>query len=197
MKSEQRLGFASCLALILFCATASAGPLSGGRPARPSEPPARSGSAASRGATKPTGKNMSDQQTANVQKLQSDLAAIKSGWAVTEEQKTAVKNSLMAVADGATKPSEESVTALADSLSSALADEQLTNKEKAQLASCVETVLKSANIPQAEVEALANSTYEMLVATGVSKEEASAVAQDLKAIGAELKKNASAAAAAR
>jgi hypothetical protein len=171
------------LALVI-ASSVFAGPLGGGGGMR-SAPQARSGS-------RTAGQNMSEQQKSNVQKLQSDLAAIKAGSNVTDAQKQDLKNSLVALADGATKPSEESVTALANSLSAAFADKTLTTPEKAQITKNVEAVLKSANIPQSEVEALAASAQAVLIASGVSKADAQTVANDLRAISAELKAKAAA-----
>ncbi len=188
------------LAVLLSVGSAPlpAGPLSGGsRPerTRPAAPPERSRTRPESAPAKPAGENLSEQQKANLQALQADLAAIKSGWAVTPEQKTAVRNSLAAIADGATKPSEASVSALADSLTTALSDQTVSMQEKAQITKNVQAVLQSANIPAEEVEALIASTSALLTATGVSKDEATAVADDLRAIAAEIKASASAAAA--
>lgn len=186
------------LALLVATVPAFAGPLGGGggnRPAPTGSHLANAKAKARSAAENHTaGQNMSDQQKANVQKLQSDLASIKAGSTVTEAQKQAVKDSLTALADGAVKPSEESVIALADSLTTALADEDLTPQEKIQIANSVEAVLTSANISQAEVEALVASTQALLVASGVTREEARTVADDLRAIGIELRANATAAA---
>jgi hypothetical protein len=181
----------------------SAGPLGGARPERTRTADApertRSRSSGAEGAatarSKPTGENLSEQQKTNLQTLQADLAAIKAGSTVTSEQKVAVKTSLAAIADGATKPSEESVAALSDSLTNALSDQSVSAQEKAQITKSVQAVLQSANVPQAEVGALLASTSALLTASGLTKAEVEAVANDLRAIAAELKANASAVAA--
>ncbi|MFA6962871.1 MAG: hypothetical protein WC205_19100 [Opitutaceae bacterium] len=170
---------------ILITATvpAFAGPLGGGGGTRKANAQARL-------ENHTQGQNLSAQQQANVQKLQSDLTTIKAGSTVTDTQKQAVKDSLSAIADGAVKPSEESVTALADSLSTALAEQSVSPQEKATIVKNVQAVLTSANISQAEVENLVASTQDLLVASGVTKEDAQTVATDLRAIGTELKTNA-------
>ncbi|MBU0896686.1 MAG: hypothetical protein KKB76_03610, partial [Candidatus Omnitrophica bacterium] len=47
---------------------------------------------------------MSDTQKENINKLKTDLMNIKEGSEVTEAQKEAFKNDLLAIADGATRP---------------------------------------------------------------------------------------------
>ncbi len=67
----------------------------------------RTGAEASGGArtgNKPSGSHISETQQKNIQKLTSDLQAIKQGSQVTPEMKQALKNDLMAMAEGATKP---------------------------------------------------------------------------------------------
>ena len=138
----------------------------------------------------PTGQNLTVDQKANLQHLQTDLNAIKAGSTVTPEQKTAVADSLAAVADGATRPSDESITALANSLTTATADGNLTPKEKKQLSENIEAVLNSPGIPPEEVAALVSSTEALLTASGVSKEDAETLANDMRAIGEEIQANA-------
>ena len=71
-----------------------------------------------------------------------------------------------------------------------MADGKVSSTEKAQIAGAVQTVLASAGVPQAEVEALVANAQSILVSSGVSKETATQIANDLKAIGAEAKANA-------
>ncbi len=69
---------------------------------------------------KPTGNNMSAAQKQNITKLKNDLNAIQSGSQVTDVQKEALKNDLMALCDGATKPDEAMVQKLANDLAEAM-----------------------------------------------------------------------------
>lgn len=130
---------------------------------------------------------MSETQQQNLNQLRADLAGIREGSNVTPEQKNDLKNSLMTLADGATKSSAASVEALSSSLQSALADQTLTNLEKAQLASCVQEVLNSANIPPDEVSAVIEDARAILESADVSEDEIQQVVNDLKSIAAELK----------
>lgn len=117
-----------------------------------------------------------------VQKLASDLEGIKSGSQVTQAQKDDLKNSLTAMADGATKPDPVLVEDLSSDLSSALSDGNLSTKEMAQLSSDLEKVMNSANIPMSEVQAAIVSAQTLLTASGVDKADVQLVVADLQAI---------------
>lgn len=128
-------------------------------------------------------------QQQNIQKLEDDLNAIKANSQVTEQQKQDLKNSLYALAEGATKPDKATVDKLATDLSSALADGNFSNQEKAQLANDLETVMNSANIPAEEVEAAITSITAILKSSNISKEDVAVIKTDLQNIAAERKVN--------
>lgn len=134
--------------------------------------------------------SMSAQQKENVAQLKGDLQAIKAGSTVTEEQKTALANSLAACVEGAQKPSKSSVQTLANSLSSAMTDGNITAAEKATISQSVQAVLASAGVSSAEVDALIKSAQDVFIAAGVTQADAQKIANDLKAIASELKSNA-------
>lgn len=159
----------------------------GGRGPRTTE-----GTAAARTgeASKPTGQNLSPTQQQNIQKLQADLNAIKQGSQVTAEQKLALKNDLMAMADGATKPDTALVQQLANDLAEAVADGKIYNKEKAQLSNDLYKVMNSANIPAEEVNQAISDAQAILTASSVTKADVQTIVSDLKAIGTEAKKHA-------
>jgi hypothetical protein len=135
---------------------------------------------------------MSAQQQTNVQTLSNDLNAIKSGSQVTPEQKQALSESLIAMADGATKPSQASVDALSADLSEAMTDGNLSNKEKMQLSNDLAEVMNSANIPKSEVDAAIADAQAVLTASGVDKADVQEIAGDLQAIAKEGQANATA-----
>lgn len=135
------------------------------------------------------GSRMSETQQQNVQKLKSDLQSIKQGSQVTPEQKQALKNDLMAMADGATKPDPALTQQLANDLSQAMSDGKLAASEKAKLAKDLEAVMNSANIPMSEVQAAISDAQAILAASGVTQSEVQTVANDMKAIAAEAQKN--------
>ncbi|MBI3271020.1 MAG: hypothetical protein HYZ53_18600 [Planctomycetes bacterium] len=129
---------------------------------------------------------VSDQQQANLKKLGSDLQALQGDSEVTDAQVQALKSSLRAMADGATKPSQESVNKLATDLSAALDDGSLSTKEQAQLVFDLQTVLNSAHIPPAEVQAAIADAQAILKASNVDSSDVQLIASDLQAIYASM-----------
>ncbi len=133
---------------------------------------------------------MSPAQQQNLDQLKTDLTSIRAGSGVTEAQKQKLADDVMSAAQGATKPSQASVTKLTSDLQSALGDSSLSYKEKAQLGDDVSAVLNSAGISQSEVEAIIQDAEDILRAANVSQQEIDAVVSDLEAIAAEARKNA-------
>lgn len=144
---------------------------------------------AEKSGNKPTGAHMSETQQQNIQKLTSDLQAIKQGSQVTPEMKQALKNDLMAMADGATKPDQALVQKLADDLADAMSDGNISNAEKAKLTNDLYAVMNSANIPASEVNQAIADAQVILAASGVTKQDVQTIANDMKAIVAEFQKN--------
>lgn len=142
-----------------------------------------------RSGNKPTGAHISETQQQNIQKLTSDLQAIKQGSQVTPEMKQALKNDLMAMVDGATKPDQALVQKLADDLADAMSDGNISNAEKAKLTNDLYAVMNSASIPAAEVNQAIADAQVILAASGVTKQDAQTIANDMKAIVAEFQKN--------
>ena len=138
---------------------------------------------------KPNGSHMSEAQQKNIQKLTSDLQAIKKGSQVTPEMKQALKNDLMAMAEGATKPDQALVQKLADDLADAMSDGNISASEKAKLTNDLYAVMNSANIPASEVNQAVADAQVLLAASGVDKQDVQTIANDMKAIVAEFQKN--------
>ena len=136
---------------------------------------------------KPT---ISPQQQANLQKIQSDLLALKGQSQVTTEQKTKMATDLQTLAEGTVKPSQESVQKLSNDLSQAMADSSLSKSEQAKLMQDVTAVLNSANIPPAELKTVIADAQAILGASGVDQDDVKLIVSDLQAIGKELQKNA-------
>lgn len=139
---------------------------------------------------KPSGANLTPTQQQNIQKLQADLQAIKQGSQVTPQQKQALKNDLLAMAEGATKPDAALVQQLANDLADAMADGSIDSKEKAKLANDLQKVMNSANIPPEEVNQAIADAQATLTASGVDKSDVQTIVNDLKAIATEAKNNA-------
>ena len=149
------------------------------QPAKLATPPAQA---------PPNTPKINEAQQQNVSQLVADLKTIKSGSAVAPQQKQQIKKDLLAGADGAKKPSQESVTKLANDLSAAWADQKLSPQEQAFLAKNLNAVMNSANIPAAESQGALNSAQTILKYSGISKDDAQKLINDLKAIASELQK---------
>ncbi len=134
---------------------------------------------------------MSQQQEQNLTQLQQDLAALKAGSQVTDQQKQDLAGSMSTLVQGTTKPDPASVAQLSSHLSDAIADGNLTKKEQAQLAQDVAVVLNSANIPPSEVQAVIADVEEILISSGVSRADVAVIVSDLEAISQELQSNVS------
>jgi len=151
-------------------------------PARPAAPPAPAIAPAS-----PNTPKLSATRQQNINQLAADLKTIKSK-SVTPEQKQELKKDLLAAAEGAKKPSSDSVTKLANDLSAVWADQKLSAQDQAFLAKDLNTVLNSANISAAESQGALNSAQTILKYSGISKDDGQKIVSDLKAIAAELQK---------
>lgn len=124
----------------------------------------------------------------NVDKLKSDLSAIQGKSQVTPAMKQQLANDLMAMCDGATKPSQASVQKLANDLADAIADKKISPAEMAKLTADLNKVLNSAGISMDEFNAVVSDAKAILTASGVTKSDVQLIVSDLQAIGAELKK---------
>jgi polyhydroxyalkanoate synthesis regulator phasin len=180
----------SLVVLVLFVFAVS---IHAQRPQRRPAPPAPSPDVERKAAEPATKERSGERPSApdSVTQLADDLAAIKSGSNVTKEQKEALANDLIAMADGATKPDKALVDELVADLYAALDDGELSTKEAKKLASDIEDVMNSANIPKSEVDKAIADAKAILLASGVTKADAQVIVEDLQAIAAELQGNAS------
>jgi hypothetical protein len=124
-----------------------------------------------------------------IDKLQTDLTAIKAGAPVTPEQKQELQNDFLTLSKGATKPSKDAVTKLANDLSAALANKNVSAKDQALLAKAINVVMNNGNLSPAQAQAFVTTAQNSLKASGVTESEAQTVASDLKAIVTELQKS--------
>jgi hypothetical protein len=108
---------------------------------------------------------------------------------VTQAQKDTLKNDLTGMAKGASRPDPALTQQLSNDLSQAMADSQISGKEKAKLMSDVEAVMNSANISAAQVNQAIADAQAILTASGMSQAEAQVIVNDLKAIATEAQKN--------
>lgn len=152
----------------------------GAAPAAPAPPAPATGAAA-------PSQNLTPQQAVLV-RLQSDMGAIKT--TPTEEQKQKLARDLAATAMGTGKPTQASVTKLANSLAAALGEKTLPPDKRGRLLQDLHGALNGANLPATQMADIVSDTQAVFQANGVSRNNAAAVATDLKAVVAEIQKQA-------
>jgi hypothetical protein len=138
----------------------------------------------------PTGpRTMDPAQQQLVDKVQSDLFAIKPDAPVSPEQKQNLGTDFLTLSKGVAKPSKESVDKLAADLAAALSGKNVTVKEHAQLARAINIVMNNGNVTLAQAQTFVTATQKILQAGGVGEADVTTVVADLKAIVTDLQKN--------
>jgi hypothetical protein len=123
----------------------------------------------------------------SVAKLRTDLTAIKANAKVTAEQKQQITRDLIAVAHGASKPSQPTAANLADGLSAAFAEKLLADKDCSRLLSNLAAVLNPARIQPAQMQAIYADIQAIFQANGMARKDAVKIVEQVKAVGAEAK----------
>ncbi len=121
-------------------------------------------------------------------KLQTDLAAIKVDAQVTPAQKQQLARDFMALAQGARKPSPAAANKLAEDVSAALAQKPLTDGTRSRLSQNLNAALNPGNIPATQMQEIVSDVQAIFQVSGLPRKDAVAIADDVKAIAAELQK---------
>jgi len=124
----------------------------------------------------------------SVAKLRASLTAIKADSLVTAEQKQQIGRDLMALAQGAHKPSAATAANLADGLVSAFATKPLPEKDCRRLLSDLAAVFNPAKIQPAQMQAIYADIQAIFQANGMVRREAVKLADQVKAVGVETQK---------
>ena len=132
---------------------------------------------------------LSETQRDNIHTLLSDLRAIRSESEVTPEQFEQVRSSLSALAEGATRPDRLLMLELIRDGREALSDGELSDTEREQLALGPDAVLESANIPEAERDAVIANIESIINTSGLTPEDIQTIAVDISAIRTEFLNN--------
>lgn len=122
--------------------------------------------------------------TASIAKIQANIATIKTKPEATTEQKQKFGTDMYAAAAGS-KPSEEAVRKLADSLATAIANTKMASADQNKLARDLYALLNSAT-PPAQTPALIDDAKEILLVSGVAKGATQTVGKDLNAVAASM-----------
>jgi len=124
----------------------------------------------------------------SIAKLRADLVSIKPNAPVTAEQKQQITRDLIAVAQGANKPSQPTAANLAGSLAAAFADKPLADKDLSRLMSDLAAVLNPAKIQSSQMQAIYADVQAIFQANGMARKEAVKILDQVKAVGAEAQK---------
>lgn len=126
-------------------------------------------------------------QAQSIAKIKTDLAGFKTGSIATAEQKQQFIKDL-AVAARAAKPSLPTVTKFVDGLIAGLSEATLTAEQQARLAQDIDAVLNSKPLPASQFEAIIADVQAIMQVGSVKRTAATAIANDLKAIGTEVRR---------
>jgi hypothetical protein len=154
-------------------------------------PPAQSPAKAP---TAPAAKPATTSPVTNAQqgtgKILADIAGIKVGAPVTQNQKTQFMKDMGAAVRGTTKPSFPTVAKFVNELTAALAEKALGAPEQSRLAQDIEAVLNSATMPLTQFDAVIADAQAILQVGDVRRAAALVIANDLRAVGQEVRRSA-------
>ena len=151
-----------------------------GAPAAPAAP------APGIAAPKPAAATTATPAQAAAARLQADLAVLKAGTPATADQKQKITRDLAASATGSAKPSAPAVSKLANDLAASAA--AVPAPERSRLVQDLTAVLNASNFQGKQIEAIVTDVQAIFQANGVARSAAVAVADDAKAIAAEIQK---------
>ena len=137
-------------------------------------------------ATPPAG--MSQAQQALVDRLETDLKALKPGVAATGQNKLGLQTDIESLAKGANKASKTNTAKLAADLADALADKAVTAKDLGQLSKFINIVMNCAASSLRQGQAFVTAAQTVLKSSGVNDASVKAIGADLTAIISEIQK---------
>jgi hypothetical protein len=184
------LGLASLLAANAFAAGSEAiikqraKDLSNQNNVRQGIPPAGQPPPPTIGPTRPA---MTPQQMAMAH-LQADFAAFKPNSPATAEQKQKLARDLMALAQGAQKPAFGRFNKLAEDISAALAQKNLSEGTRSRLLQDLNGAFNPANVQPTQMQDIFSDVQAIFQSNGSTRKEAVAIADDVKAITGEIQK---------
>jgi hypothetical protein len=146
-----------------------------------------SGTAGAASPSAPQG--MSAAQQALVDRLETDLVAVKPGTNVTDQQRTGLEMDMAALAKGANQPTKAELAKLSTDLSAALAGKTVAERDMGQLAKAINIVVNCTALTPARAQAYVTAAQTILKSSAVSDENIQTVSTDMKAIIYEIQKS--------
>ena len=123
-------------------------------------------------------------------KLQIDVAGIKLNSPATPAQKQQLAHDLMVLAQGPKKPSSGAVNKLAEDMSAALSQKALSEGTRSRLVQDLNGALNPGNLQPTQMQDIVSDVQAVFQTAGVSRKDAVAIGDDVKAIVGELQKSA-------
>jgi hypothetical protein len=120
-------------------------------------------------------------------RFNTEIAAIRADAQVTPDQKQKLAQDLIVSAQGA-KPSLGSTSKLAADLSAAFTEKPLSATSRARFVQELDAVLNPAKYPQAKLDGIIRDVQTIFQENGLARMKAMAIADDVKAIAAEIQK---------
>ncbi|MFO1511329.1 MAG: hypothetical protein U1F83_00180 [Verrucomicrobiota bacterium] len=126
-------------------------------------------------------------QAQSLAKIKTDIAGFKTGSSGTAEQKQQFIKDLATAARSA-KPSLPTVTTFVEALMAGLSEATLTPEQQGRLAQNIEAVLNSKPLAASQFEAIIADVQAIMQVGSLKRTTAAAIANDLKAVGAEVRR---------
>ena len=123
-------------------------------------------------------------------RLQADIAAIKPNSAVTTAQKQQLARDLFALAQGPTRPSLGAVNKLVESLAAAVSQKSLPEGPRSRLVQNLSAALNPGAYKADQMQEIISDIQAVFQSNGSTRKEALAIADDVKALTAELQRTA-------
>jgi len=124
-----------------------------------------------------------------IDRLGTDLTAIKPGDSVTADQKQQLQTDFWTLAKGVAKPSKELTKKLAEDLSAGLADKNVSTAKQKELARDINVVVNSVRLSSAQVQTFVTGAQTLLKNANVPDAAVQTITADLNAIIADLQKS--------
>ena len=150
-------------------------------PASPATIPARPAPPAQPTLTPYTTRQPAPSVSTQAAAISDNLGIIQKADSATGDQVRELAQSLSTAARGDSKPSANSITKLADDLTSAIAGADMSTSKRARLAGSIERALNDP-LNAGEMETLANDVHDMLRDAGAGRVDAKVVSNDLRSI---------------
>jgi len=125
--------------------------------------------------------------TSSLARFQTELGTLNMGTPATADQKQKLMQDMALTPQGA-KPSRAALTKLTDDLTTAFAEKPLSAASRARFVQELDAVLNPGKYPSAKLDGIFADIQAIFQENGLSRSKAVVIADDIKAISAEIQK---------